>query len=654
MCELLSDEHRLLTLVGPGGVGKTRLAVEAADGLGATFADGAFFVSLAEVRDAATIRPTIAETLDVRAGESLDAFLRSHQLLLVLDNFEQLVGDGGILLGKLLLEAPSTKVLVTSREPLRIGGERLYPVPPLDDDDAVALFVERARAADASFRLSQENSGAVAEVCGQLDGLPLALELAAARVRLLTPAAMLTRLQTGGGFLAEGPRDAPARQRTIRATIEWSYRLLAQPEQELFVRLGCFTGGFTIEAAESVCDATLEELEALVEKSLLQLEGDRLSMLETIHEFAVDALGRSGGADAARSRHASYFTTVTERAWDAGTAYTGTRTEEQETFGRSEQDNVRVALDWLFAHDREGFLRLAGAALAVIHVQALGIDRARLTAALAEVDPDPALRARVLRGAADVAQHAEGDLAAAVGFVQEALELWRHLGDAENEALALIHLAFLEMGRGRAGEQRAAVEEAVRVCERVEHVVVVNQARSALCQLLVVEGDVERAEGLATAILDTSPESDTNAKRTAMHFLADCALLAGDFDRALERYAAAVDANWSLGVRAQTIIELQGVAMSAAGRGDARAALQLGAATDRLFESLGVVILGAASWWRLLIARHLSAARTQLGDQADDAWREGEALTPAAAVAVAHSLRRAAHTRQKASAGRPA
>jgi predicted ATPase/DNA-binding SARP family transcriptional activator len=644
--ELLSDGHRLLTLVGPGGVGKTRLAVEAADGLGARFADGAFFVPLADVRDAAAIRPAIAETLDVRAGESLDAFLRSHELLLVLDNFEQLTDHGGILIGELLLEAGSTRVLVTSREPLHISGERLYAVPPLDVDDAVTLFVERARDADASFRLSFENSGAVAEVCDRLDGLPLALELAAARVRLLTPAAMLTRLQTGAGFLGEGPRDAPARQRTIRATIEWSYRLLAQPEQALFARLGCFRGGFTIEAAESVCDATLEELEALVEKSLLQRERDRLRMLETVREFAVDVLEASGGADRTRKRHASYYTPIAERAWDAPTAWCLNRTEEQDNVLRPEQDNIRVALDWLSTHDAEGFLRLAAAAFAVIPVRALGVDRARLTAALAEAAPDPVLRARGLRAASEVAVHVEGDFAAAIALVGEAVELWRCLGDAEGEALTLMQLAWLEMSRGQTGEQRAAVEEAVRVCERVEDVVVVNLARRALCQLLVIEEDVERAERLATAIFETSPERDTYAKRAAMHFLSDCALIAGDFDGALERYLAAVDANRSVGARVQTLIELQGVAMSAAGRGDARAALQLGTATDRLLESLGVVIMGPDSWWRLLIARHLSVARTQLGADADDACREGEALTSTAAVAVAHSLRRAADTGQ--------
>ena len=647
--ELLSDGQRLLTLVGPGGVGKTRLAVEAADGLGARFADGAFFVSLADVRDAAAIRPLIAETLDVRAGESLDAFLGSHELLLVLDNFEQLVDDGGILLGKLLLEAPATKALVTSREPLHVGGERLYPVPPLDDDDAVTLFVERARDADPSFQLTWDNSGAVAEVCDRLDGLPLALELAAARVRLLSPAAMLTRLETGAGFLAEGPRDAPARQRTIRATIEWSYRLLAQPEQQLLARLGCFRGGFTIDAAESICDATLEQLDALVEKSLLQRKGDRLRMLETVHEFAVDALERSGAAGTTRSRHATYFTKLAERVWDA-------KTESYDVWRelrRSEQDNVRVALDWLSTQDAEGFLRLAGAAWGYQHIQEMGIDRAPLTAALAEVNADTAVRARALMTASVAAADLEGDRAAAVALIREALELWRHLGDAEGETLALIDLAHFEMHRGRTDEGRAAAEEAVRVSERVEDIVLVNRARGALCQLLVAEGDVEPAEDLATIMLETSPKRDTRARCAAMHFLADCALLGGDFDLALERYAAAVDANWSIGERVQTLIELQGVAMSAAGRGDARAALQLGTATDRLLDSLGVVITGADSWWRLLFTRHLSAARTQLAD-ADEAWREGEALTLAAAVALAHSLRRTPDTEQKAPARRSA
>src|SRR5262249_28742958 len=209
----------------------------------------------------------------------------AYEVLLILDNLEQLVEGGGMVVSEVLAQAPRAKLLVTSREPLRVRGEHVYAVPPLATDDAVDLFVTRARDADATFRLSRENGDSVAAVCSRLDGLPLALELAATHIRLLSPEAMLSRLSERLAFLAKGPRDAPARQQTMRATVEWSYGLLNEIEKELFVRLACFAGGFTIVAAETVCDASAETLEALVDKSLLYRDGERLRMLETVPEF---------------------------------------------------------------------------------------------------------------------------------------------------------------------------------------------------------------------------------------------------------------------------------------------------------------------------------------------------------------------------------
>jgi predicted ATPase/DNA-binding SARP family transcriptional activator len=629
--EELSNGTRLLTLVGPGGVGKTRLAVAAAEGLGDAFVDGAFFVSLADAREAAAVRPAIAAVLDVRAGESLEAFLGAHEVLLVLDNFEQLVEDGGVVVAELLAEAPRAKLLVTSREPLRVRGEHVYAVSPLPAGDAVDLFVTRARDADNAFRLSHENSDSVAEVCNRLDGLPLALELAAAHIRLLSPEAMLSRLRKRLEFLAKGPRDAPARQRTMRATIEWSYGLLDPRERELFASLACFAGGCTIEAAVAVCDAAVETLEALVDKSLLYRDGGRLRMLEAVRDFAADELEASSAADALSERHASFFTELVERAH-------AERYEREEEWRASlglDSDNVYVALAWLHEHNAEEFLRLTGA-LGYYGDRRIHALRPQLEDALAHAKPQPAIRARALSTAASLANQG-GDRDVAVAYAQEAIELWRELGDAANETLTLITLAGVHRSAGRDKLMRAAMEEALQVGERSGDVHAAIRARLALCQVLVAENDGDRTEKLAQEIRDAGIGADALPKRHALHYLADAALIREEFDLALTRYVTAAQANWSVDNRNQTCFELQGVAMAAAGRGASRAALQLFAASDRMLASLGYKF-SPKNFWRTWIARRVAQARDDLGGEADDAWREGEALSLEQAVELAQSL----------------
>jgi predicted ATPase len=370
---LEQDEVRVVTLTGAGGSGKTRLALQVAAEQLERFRDGVFFVSLAPVRDWELVVPTIAQTLGLRehAGETLletlTEYVREKQLLLLLDNFEQVVAAAPAL-GGLLAAAPGLNLLVTSRTPLRLSGERLYAVPPLalpDGDgssadellgyEAVRLFVERARAAVSDFVLSDANARTVAEICIRLDGLPLAIELAAPRVRALPPPALLRRLDQRLGILTGGARDADERQRTLRATIEWSYDLLLEREKDLFARLGVFIGGCRVEAAEALCDPTgslegevLDGLASLVEKSLLLQRPDpdgepRFWMLETVREFAVDRLDASGALAAARADHAEYFLALAEEI-DVE-ARTG---DQAALFSRldAENANLRAATHW--------------------------------------------------------------------------------------------------------------------------------------------------------------------------------------------------------------------------------------------------------------------------------------------------------------------
>ena len=323
---LLERDHvRLLTLTGPGGTGKSRLAFQLARSALDDFANGVFLVRLAPVRDWELVMPTIAETIGLRerAGESsvaaLTEYLHDRKLLLVLDNLEQVV-DVAPVLAEVLASAPGLKIVATSRTPLRLTLERAYAVSPLALDDSARLFAERARAAGAEdFEITDENRGAVAEICARLEGLPLAIELAAPRVRTLTPAALLRRLDRRLALLTGGPQDLDERQRTLRGTIEWSYDLLTPGEQTLFTRLGIFVGGGRLDAAEAVCGAgaTLDTLESLVEKSLLRQRADsdgepHFWMLETIREFALERLESSGEADSLRQRHANWFAELAE------------------------------------------------------------------------------------------------------------------------------------------------------------------------------------------------------------------------------------------------------------------------------------------------------------------------------------------------------
>ena len=333
-------EARLVTLTGPGGTGKTRLALQVGAELIERYASGIFFVALAPVADPALVLPTIARALALREEpgrpieETLADYLLEKEMLLVLDNLEQVV-RAAPRIAELLARAPEVAILATSREPLRVAAEREYPVPILLEDDAVSLFRERSPR-------PLEHAERVQELCRRLDCLPLAIELAAARTKLLSPERLLERLELA--VLSAGRRDLPERQRTLRATIAWSYDLLSPEEQQLFRRLAVFVGGWTVEAAEEVCDADLDTLGSLVDKSLVLAADERFTMLETIREFAAERLVESGEEDDLRDRHALWVVRIAE---EAGEALERGR-EDVVWLARleSEHDNVRAALEW--------------------------------------------------------------------------------------------------------------------------------------------------------------------------------------------------------------------------------------------------------------------------------------------------------------------
>lgn len=416
---LLSDDGRLVTLTGPGGTGKTRLALQAAASAADAFPHGVWWVPLAPLRDPQLVFESTAKALG--ATGDLAEHIGDKRLLLLLDNFEHLMSAAAGL-APLLSRCPNLKLLITSREPLHLDGEQEYAVDPLRQAEAVELFMTRALAA----RRDVVANGEVALICERLDNLPLAIELAAARVKVLSPRALLERLKQRLPILAGGTRDAPERQRTLRATIEWSHELLEHDEQRLFARLAAFRGGCTLEAAESVAGADLDTLQSLVDKSLVRVRADRFWMLETIREYAAERLGASGEADALGERHAEHFVALAEEAEPH------VRRDSQPWVERleAEHDNLRAALDRLESEgSSQRVQRLAGALWRFWYLHShFSEGRRRIETALALDDRPTPARAKLLHGGSVMAQSL-GDNQSGRRFAEEALELERLLGN---------------------------------------------------------------------------------------------------------------------------------------------------------------------------------------------------------------------------------
>jgi predicted ATPase len=352
---LRRDDTRLVTLTGAGGIGKTRLALRAAEAVGADYSDGTWFVGFADVTDPVLIALKVCETLglteppDLAPVARLEQWLGERAVLLLLDNLEQL-GEGTAVLGQLLAACPSLALLVTSREPLHLAGERQYDVPTLTDSDAIELFVARSQA--VAPRLTVDRA-LVATICERLDSLPLAIELAAARTKALSPTQILARLDRRLELLSGGPRDAPQRQRTLKATIDWSYDLLSAKERRLFARLAVFAGGCTLAAAQGVCQADLDTLQALVDRSLVRSDGERFWMLQTLREYALERLERSGEDNELRRRHHQWFAALIDaEALDVHrlNSENSARQMQSSSVREQERENIRSALAWALKH----------------------------------------------------------------------------------------------------------------------------------------------------------------------------------------------------------------------------------------------------------------------------------------------------------------
>ena len=673
------EEVRLLTLTGPGGVGKTRLAVEVAGHSRDAFADGVVFVPLAPLRDAALLPSVLAETLGIKevAGQALQETLTRHlqdrQMLLVLDNFEHL-STAALVVGELVGRCPLLTVLVTSRAPLHVGGERQFPVPPLPLPDAalqspadglqhspaVELFRQRAQAVMPTFELTATNVAPTVRICRRLDGLPLAIELAAARVKLFSPHALLNRLDRGLQLLTEGARGLPKRQQTLRDAIAWSYDLLDAGEQALFRRLAVFAGDCTLEAVEDVCDSkvedeqaessVLETLASLVDKSLLVSRSEsptgqeedkepRFTMLETIREYALERLTLSGEVEEVQRKHAQYYLALAEAAQPQAT---GQWDEVKWWWGftrlRREHDNVRAALGWAIQNlEVETGARLALALWWNWIEHGYLSDGRQWMEALLALDGAkgrtgeaphrlPARTRAYLIQVAGILTMAQGDYDHAVALHEEGMSVYQEMGHKKGVSASLRELGFVAYEQGDYEHAVRLHEQSLALAREFGTTFGIAWSLRALADAVREQGDLSHATTLLeeSLALSRGKEHAWGIART-LASLGSVAYEAGEYAQASRLYEESLELGGRrMGLKHTILLCLEGLARVAVAQGRTKRAARLCGAVAALREGMG---------WPLPPAKRaehdgtVAAAREALGEEVfAAAWARGHAL----------------------------
>lgn len=664
LIELLQEpDYRLVTLTGAGGVGKTRLALQVAEEMRDLYEDGLFFIDFSSISESEHVPSRIARVLGIKESltrplvEDIKEQLRSKRSLLILDNFEQIL-DAGPLVAELILAAPTLKVLVTSREALHLYGEREYPVPPfslpdlerhestsdLSEYESVDLFIKRAQAHRPEFRLTEENSRDVAEICVYLDGLPLAIELAAARIRMFSPEYLLFLLSDSLETLTSGPRDVAARHQTLRAAIDWSYQLLDDGEKKLFARSAVFQGGMNLEAVEYVCGQDLDirvlsALESLLNKNLLQRKDGaagepRFIPLVTIHQFVRERLVENNEWEDMQQRHAEYFAQFAERAEPE---LRGPEQEYWSTRLRMESDNLRAALDWSHGggHVKVG-ARLVGA-LAEFWYYEGPISEGEFWIAqtikrIEEVPED--MRAKVFNGAGMLA-FARGDSANGARWNREALAIARQLSDRSSWAWALFWLsAHATTDPDEYKNGIALCEEALTLFNEINDRPGLAWGNNQIGELSRLMGDYVRARKAYETSLDICRETK-NRRREAIALinLTYVAQHMEDYPQA-ETYALdGLALLYDLDLKYHTAIALSMLALPVAAQGNAMRGARLLGASEAIIDRMSARLQPAD---QIEVDRYASMLREQLSpEEFEAAWVEGNEMSFDEAVAFA-------------------
>src|SRR5215216_872244 len=658
---LTNPDIRLVTLIGAPGIGKTRLGIASASKSLTHFPDGVFFVALAPLDQPSLIPSAISQALgyieknNLSPGERLIEGIANKRMLLVLDNCEHLIEDVTRLASSLLSACSRLKILITSREALRISGEWLYSVPALDmpkenfildieniaEFPALVLFAERARAVRSNFALNAENIRAVASICSQLDGLPLAIELIAVRVKTLSIEQIAARLDDRFALLTSGSRTASSRQQTLRATLDWSHELLTETERELFRQLSVFVGGFTLDALESVAlldsnQSSLDALSRLVDKSLLLVEQQdqpHYRFLEPIRQYARDKLNETRESNLIQDRHLNYYLRVAEEAepylFRAG---------QQDWKNRLEldHDNLRVALAWsLESNQLEAGLKLAEALAWFWHHKGhLSEGNLWLEKILAScIDAQGKGRAKALR-ASSILSTGTGDYIRARAFAEASIKLYREVGDDRGAGLVLVDLGGSLHRAGKEEEAIESLEESLRLLRATGERWEIAYALVWLGDTLFRMGDIERAATNWEESLRLTREwGDHFVMAWSLGGLADVMRVRGDYKRATGMFKESLSLYQSSGDKHGPPYSLEALGLVAVALGDAKRAARL---------------WGAASAWREAIneplpppyqrdyAASITQARAQLGEEVyASAWSQGHAMSPEQAIALA-------------------
>jgi predicted ATPase len=621
---LQAGAARLLTLMGPGGTGKTRLALQSAAESSERYPAGVFWVPLAPLRDPELVLEEAAQA--VGAANGLIDHLADKHLLLLLDNFEHVV-EAAPRLSEVLTACPNLTLLVTSRELLQVPGEQAYPVPPLDSEEGIELFEARARAVKPDF----EPDESVPQLCERLDNLPLAVELAAARVRMLSPQQLLDRL-SGRLDLLKGGRGTDPRQQTLRATIEWSHELLDEEEKRLFGRLAVFRGGCTLNAAEAICDADVDMLQSLVDKSLVRVRDEsRFWMLETIREYALEQLEASGEADDVRGRHAEEYLRLAE---EAEPSILGVNPGEWLRRLEREHDNLRSALDWLEQANPQRALRLGGALWEFWCLRGHAVEGWRRTERLVELDEQRTLaRAKVLTGSAHLAPQV-GAVELHERRAEQALELYRELQDPWGMAFAEWQYAGVFTGRGDFASALPLMEESAKRLRAVgdEHRALQATRATGWCHLEL--GDTDRGIAIYRELLERTREAgDIILQARALGFLAGVESRDGRIDEAFAMITEAYELDCEVGDMGYIAEDFVRFSLILLDAGRAETAAQLVGNADAIQSELG---LEYESWLAEMRGEAIERARRELGDQGySDAVERGAQLSTEDVFALA-------------------